>query len=137
MIRWRTLGREYRGSSVQIKRYSFVGNGERQIQIPVDFEPKTVLMYDHYPYDYLVANGSISYEDNGGYPLYISDGDFAFGSVPYSTSAANSSYRVDDKITTYENGIITINPYKSWKLFQSHQYTIIIIGEVSEEVLTL
>lgn len=137
-MRRRTLQSKSEGNGAQIKRYNFTGNSERAIQIPLDFEPKTVLMYDHYPYEYLVANGSISYENNGGYPLHISDGNFAFDSVPYDASKTNYSYRVDNEVTTYENGIFTISPYAVWKAFQKgHRYTIIIIGEVTEEELTL
>lgn len=121
---------------VNTKKYTFVGTGQNKISFPIEFVPHTVIFYDHYPNDYYLENGSINFETNSYAPIYIYDfgSDYAFKFSPYSTNSGNAGYDARNCVS-YEDGILTLNPGSFYKSFGTHKYTIIVIGEIEEEIL--
>lgn len=123
---------------VKVKKYTYIPQAAdvKILEIPLDFEPGAVILYDNYPNDYYMENGSVSFENNGGLPLLINDGKYNFSLIPFSDSKANLSYNGSNFSVSYDSGILNIdirNTYK--KFYTGHTYTIVVIEKMESEQL--
>ena len=123
---------------VKVKKYTYTPNASvTKLNIPLDFEPDTVILYDNYPNDFYTENGSVNYESNTDLPLLLKDEKYNYIVIPYSDTSSSLSYDGTKFNVSHDSGILNIditNTYK--KLISGHTYTIILIGKIESEILT-
>lgn len=136
MVRSRMMVLGQEDKDVKVKKYTYTPNKDIQVlNIPLDFEPETIILYDRYPNDYYLENGSHNFGANLALPIVVKDGDYNFSMSPYSTTAVNISYA--DKCTvTYDGELLTIDVSNTNKYLKgNHTYTFIVLGKVETEII--